>query len=95
MKGLKVGERIRLFCFPKEKPNLNGRKFEWLINGTLLQGNERIQFRKGNSVLKMKDATAQDVGLYTCQEIVSNNRRQEIIVYKVEFGKFSLMIFFK
>lgn len=87
VKGLKVGEKIRLLCFPEEKPDLSGRRFEWLLNGTQLKGNERIQFRKGNTVLRMKDATDRDVGMYTCQEVLGNNRKLEIIVYKVEFGK--------
>jgi len=88
LKGLKLGDKIRLMCFPNGKPGLSGRKFEWLINGTLLKSDDRIAFRKSNSVLRMKDATSRDVGEYTCQEVLGKMRK-EIIVYKVEFGKFT------
>ncbi|XP_066927035.1 fibroblast growth factor receptor 2-like isoform X2 [Clytia hemisphaerica] len=84
-KGMKLGERIRLFCFPNEKPEtLNRRLFRWLINGTVVRPDDRIQFRKRNTVLKMKDATRRDIGEYTCQEITGNIKK-EVIVYKVEF----------
>ena len=86
VKGLKVGEKIRLLCFPYERPELSGRRFEWLLNGTQLMPSDRIQFRKSSTVMKMKDATERDVGVYTCQEVVGS-RRVEIIVYKVKFGK--------
>ena len=86
-KGMKLGERIRLSCFPDLKPDLNRRQFQWLINGTVVRPTDRIQFRKRNTVLKMKDATRRDIGEYTCQEI-TNNIKKEVIVYKVEFGKF-------
>lgn len=98
VKGLKVGEKIRLLCFPEAKPDdLSGRRFEWLLNGTLLKANDRIQFRKGNTVLRMKDATDRDVGRYTCQEVLGDKRKLEITVYKVEFGKnlLKVKIFFK
>ena len=73
-------------CFPDIKPDLEGRRFQWLINGTVVRPG-RIQFRKLNTLLKMKDATRRDRGEYTCQEI-TNNIKKEVIVYKVEIGKF-------
>lgn len=94
LKGLKLGDKIRLQCFPNEKPDLNGRKFEWLINGTVLMSDDRIAFRKGNSVLRMKEASSRDVGEYSCQEVIGRMRK-EIIAYKVAFGKYLLLLFDK
>ena len=86
VKGLKLGDKIRLMCFPNEKPELKGRKFEWLVNGTVLMSSQRISFRKSNSVLRMKDASSRDVGEYACQEVIGKMRK-EIIAYNVAFGK--------
>lgn len=88
VKTIKVGEKIRLACFPNSpsKPKLNGRTFEWLLNGTVIRNNPRILFRRNKSVLRLKDPTSKDVGMYSCEEI-TNNERKEIIVYKIEFDQ--------
>lgn len=88
VKGLKVGEKIRLNCFPDKGAEISGRHFEWLLNGTLLvpDNSGRIQFRRSGTVLKMKDATERDVGEYACQEDLGKHKI-EIIVYQVKFGK--------
>eukprot|EP00111_Clytia_hemisphaerica_P021670 TCONS_00063718-protein len=91
VKAFRIGvNRFWLHCFPRGKQAINGRKFEWFYNGTALKPNKRIKIRGSNTWVRIQKPTAQDVGKYSCKEILAGNDRKTLSIFHVKIDQSTL-----
>ncbi|XP_057305891.1 fibroblast growth factor receptor 4-like isoform X2 [Hydractinia symbiolongicarpus] len=82
LKEVKVGQRIILGC-------KFSREVLWLKDGQVIdKTNKHYTFKHGGVVLKIKNTTQMDSGLYTCQDV--KNRTATLRTYNVTIPKVKL-----
>lgn len=84
LRDVEYGKQLKMSCFNNAKDkSASSRKLIWLKDGKRVKYSGRVIQKRNFSVLKIKNAMPDDIGIYACMDVTRGEPGTELAAYNV------------